>query len=89
MNVLHKTVLAAVAAGAMLAAVAQPAEAFTLSASNPSAAVAGADVQHVWYYYHYGYRPYGWHPYRYGWGPGPYYRHWHCWWGPWGRRCGW
>ena len=92
MNVLHKTVMAAAASGALLTAVAQPAEAFTLSAPTSAAAVATADVQNVYYYYHYGYRPYGYRPYYaprpyYGYGYG--YRRWHCWWGPYGRRCGW
>lgn len=93
MNVLQKTVIAAVASGALLTAVAQPAEAFTLSAPAPAA--SQSDVQHVWYDawgrwhpnyyaprpYYYAPRPY----YGYGYG----YRRWHCWWGPYGRRCGW
>ncbi len=93
MNVLQKTVMAAVASGALLTAVAQPADAFTLSAPTPAAAVAGADVQNVYYYYHYGYRPY-YHPYyRPYYRPYAYVRPWgygyHCWINRWGARvCG-
>ncbi len=82
--------IAAVAGAAMQALAAAPAEAFTLGSPSPAPIVASADIDHVWY------DQWGrWHP-NHRWGPPPVYgygygwhRHWHCWFTPWGRRCGW
>jgi hypothetical protein len=88
---LTKAGLVAALAGATLQVMASvPAEAFTLSSPSQAPAVAGADVDHVWY------DAWGrWHPnhrhwvggpgYGYGWHPHPYWRH--CRFTPWGRRC--
>ena len=79
-DALRKITLAAAAAGALLSAAA-PAEAFTLSAPSSAPAVAGADVDHVWY------DQWGrWHPNR-GYYPRPHYR---CWVNRYGvRQCSW
>ena len=78
-------ILAAVAGASMQVLATAPAEAFTLSAPSPAPTVANADIDHVWYD-----RWGRWHPNRRYWGYGYYpHRHWHCWYGPYGRRCHW
>ena len=58
-RILAAPALGAVAVAAMLAATATSTEAFTLSAPSVEKSVAGADIDHVYYYhgggYHYGY----------------------------------
>ncbi len=100
LRLLSRGVIAAVAGATMLAASSAPSSAFTLASPSLEQPVASADVQSVWWHggWHRGWgwhRGYGWHGgwHRWGWGGGwgprygfaPVY---HCWWGPWGRRCG-
>jgi|SRR5271163_3465259 hypothetical protein len=94
-RILAAPALGAVAVAAMLAATATSTEAFTLSAPSVEKSVAGADIDHVYYYhgggYHYGYHGgYGYHAgyyhggYGYGYGyHGGYGRR--CWWGAYGN----
>jgi hypothetical protein len=99
LRILSRGALAAVAGAAMLAASSAPSPAFTLSSPSLERPVVGAGVESVWWHggWHHGWgwhRGWGWHGgwHRWGWGGGwgprygfaPVY---HCWWGPWGRRC--
>ena len=104
LRILSCGAIAAVAGATMLAASSAPSSAFTLASPSLEQPVASADVQSVWWHggWHGGWhRGWGWHRgygwgggwhrwgWRGGWGPrygfAPVY---HCWWGPWGRRCG-
>ena len=82
--------LAAAAVGAaMLAISTTSASALTISQPSLAPAVAGADIQKVWWD-----RWGRWHPnHPYYWGGSYYYRpyyHRHCWRNAWGYvRCGW
>lgn len=98
MLILSRGAIAALAGATMLAASSAPSSAFTLLSPSLERPVAGADIQPVWWHggWHHGWhggwhRGWGWHGgwHRWGWGPrygfAPVY---HCWWTPWGRRCG-
>jgi hypothetical protein len=101
LRILSRGVAAAVAGATMLALSSAPSSAFTLASPSLEQPVARADVQSVWWHRGWGWhRGYGWHGgwhrwgwggwaprygYGYGYGFAPVY---HCWWGPWGRRCG-
>jgi hypothetical protein len=106
-RILSGGAIAVLAGAAMLAAASGPSDAFTLSSPSlePSVAVAGSDIQQVWWRGGWGWRG-GWHRGGWGWrgGWGPYnYRPWgwrgyyggyggvrRCWIGRWGyRRCAW
>ena len=89
-RILAAPALGAVAVAAMLAATATSTEAFTLSAPSVEKSVAGADIDHVYYYhgggYHYGYHAgyyHGGYGYHGGSGYGGYGRR--CWWGAYGN----
>jgi hypothetical protein len=88
-RILAAPALGAVAVAAMLATTATSTEAFTLSAPSVEKSVAGADIDHVYYYrgggYHYGYHAGYYHGgYGYGYGyHGGYGRR--CWWGAYGN----
>jgi hypothetical protein len=92
LRILSRGAIAAVAGATMLAASTAPSLAFTLSAPAPEQPVVGADVESVWLHggWHGGWHR-GWHRWGWGGGWGPRYGYapvYHCWWGPWGRRCG-
>jgi hypothetical protein len=82
--------LAAVAGAAMLVATATSASAFTLSSPSLEPSVAGANIEHV-YWYHHGWGYGGWHGgWHRGWGYGGWHRGWGPGWGPgwgWHRHC--
>ena len=84
---LSRGAIAALAGAAMLAASTASSPAFTLTSPSLEQPIVGADVDSVyWSHWGGGWHRWGW---RGGWGPrygfAPVY---HCWWGPWGRRCG-
>jgi hypothetical protein len=104
LRILSRGAIAAVAGAMMLALSSAPSSAFTLSSPSLEQPVVGADVESVWWHggWHRGWHG-GWHRgwgwrggwHRWGWGGGwgPRYGYgfapvYHCWWGPWGRRCG-
>ena len=78
-RILAAPALGAVAVAAMLAATATSTEAFTLSAPSVEKSVAGADIDHVYYYhgggYHHGYHGGSYHGggYHYGYHGGGYH----------------
>ena len=87
-RILSGGAIAALAGAAILAAASGPSEAFTLESPSLGPPVAAAGVESVYWGWRGGWHRWGWGggwgP-RYGYGFAPVY---HCWWGPWGRRCG-
>ena len=93
-RVLTGGALAALAGAAMLAISASSASAFTLPSPSLEHPMASSQVDHVWYYHHFG--GWGWHR-HWGWGGGPVivpapscYSHRVCWTGYYGHlHCRW
>jgi hypothetical protein len=95
LRILSGGAIAAIAGAAMLAASSAPSSAFTLSSPSLERPAAAAGVESVywrrWGGWHRGWGWHRWHRWGYGWGGPRYYGYapvYHCWWGPWGRRCG-